>query len=108
MLLFDEERKVLKKLLDEWYKDVKAITEDANVIFSAKGKMYDRESPVWKRMKWPWGFMQEISKKANRVEQMLSADGPDWDEIEEELIDILNYCRMFAGVTRMVRRREEE
>lgn len=114
MKLFSEEKDLLADLLDEWYNAVKAFTNDMNRIFTEKGKQYDRESPVWERMKWPWGFTHEITKKANRVEQLLSAfdhsdpiNSVDWDEINEELVDIANYCRMLGGVTMMMRVRKQ-
>jgi hypothetical protein len=107
--MFRAERELIEKLVAKWYEEVRAVTEKMNGIFSEKGQMYDRESPVWRRMKWPWGFVQEITKKADRVSQLLVTFNPDdlskvkWEEVEEELIDIANYCRMFAAVTRMMR-----
>jgi NTP pyrophosphatase (non-canonical NTP hydrolase) len=114
MPLFPEEAKLIEDLNDEWYDDIKAVTEIADSIFSSKGEAYDREKPFWTRAEWPWGDVHEISKKANRVEQLTSSFDPnnpmssvDWEDVEEELVDILNYCRMFAAITRMLKRREE-
>jgi NTP pyrophosphatase (non-canonical NTP hydrolase) len=115
MALFKDETQLLAKLLQEWYAEIKTVTLRADGIFSAKGKMYDLEKPAWDRMKWPFGFVHEITKKAGRVEQLFTQytsredlDRLNWDDIEEELLDILNYCRMLAAVNRMQLRRHAE
>lgn len=107
MPLFPKERRLLEELLDEWYRGVEEATEVADGIFSEKGQMYDRENPAWDRMKWPEGFVHEITKKGNRVEQLFSfnEEDIDWDEVNEELTDILNYCRMLISLNNMMRRR---
>jgi len=111
MKLFDEERKVLEALLKEWYATMKEVQGSMDGIFNAKAKLYDRSSPVWERIRWPFGFVQEIEKKSDRIDQLLGANGDlivsevKWDEVEEELLDIANYCRMFAAITRMVQKR---
>lgn len=111
MKLFDEERKVLEDLLREWYAAMKDVQKGMDLIFSTKAKLYDKDSPVWERIRWPHGFVQEIRKKSDRIDQLLGANGGfevsevRWDEVEEELLDIANYCRMFAAITRMVQKR---
>jgi hypothetical protein len=71
--------------------------------------MYDRLSPVWERIQFPHGFIQEIRKKADRLTQLL-ADfdfnapwpcGVNWGfegGVLEELVDIFNYARMMGGI----------
>lgn len=109
---FPEEQQALKGLLNEWYDALKAFTERANGIFTAKAAHYDRISPVWHRIEWPRGFVQELRKKTDRLAQLLAGfreddvDGSvDWDAVDDELLDILNYARMAGGINEMVRRR---
>jgi NTP pyrophosphatase (non-canonical NTP hydrolase) len=115
MKLFPAERKVLEGLIDEWYEAVQKITAEADKIFSDKGKQYDVASPVWERMRFPYGFTHEITKKANRVEQLFEplGNGTDitetdlhWEDIQEELQDIMNYARMLAGLNAMLLERK--
>ena len=109
MALFQSEHELLQELLNKWYAAIKDVTTDADRIFNTKGQMYDRRKPVWERVAWPYGFIHEITKKSQRVEQLATGYKPDmiqsvnWDEVEEELLDIMNYCRMFAAITRMLR-----
>jgi len=104
--LFNEERVVLAALLEEWYDEMKAVTDEANGVFREKAKQYDKDSPVWERIHWPNGFVQELRKKTDRVSQLLAHDpGPLWDDIAEELIDIMNYSRMFEALNRMLVKR---
>ena len=108
MKLFNEEQVVLAKLLDEWYAELNIVTDEANGIFSAKAQQYDKDSPVWERIKWPHGFVQELRKKTDRVSQLLETDKPFADvaeDVNEELIDIMNYARMFAALNNMVVKR---
>lgn len=110
MKLFNEEQVILARLLEEWYAELKVITEEANGIFSAKAQQYDKSSPVWERIKWPTGFVQELRKKTDRVSQLLETDKSFCEVIEdvnEELIDIMNYSRMFAALNNMVADRED-
>lgn len=108
MKIFAEEQKVLDSLLKEWYDEVDGFTEEANGIFSEKGKMYDRSSPVWDRIAFPNGFVQELRKKVDRIGQLLDAyDHGDfwsikWGEVLEEDSDVMNYARMFGGLIRML------
>ena len=112
MALFPEEKNVLHMLLQEWYAGIEAATMEADGIFSEKGKMYDRKNPAWDRMTWPTGFQHEISKKSNRVAQMFDGFNPadptkvNWDEVNEELGDILNYSRMLISLNEMMRARD--
>lgn len=108
MKLFNEEQVVLDALLVEWRDTMDAITKRADGIFSDKALQYDRTNPVWERIAWPEGFVQELRKKIDRLKQLLEANGsePKWSEIEEELCDILNYSRMFAAINRMVYERK--
>ena len=113
--LFLEEQVVLDELLNEWYEAMKDVQERAAGVFSEKGKMYDRESPVWERIRFPHGFTQEIRKKADRVNQLLATYDPEdfdsvnWsfdDGVLEEIVDISNFALMFAGLVVMKARRE--
>ena len=110
--LFVEEQRVLDTLLAEWYEEIKSFTQDADGIFSAKGKMYDRTSPVWERIRFPHGFVQELRKKTDRVDQLLEhyANGGEvkWDEVSEELGDIFNYSRMLGALIIMYLSRKDE
>ena len=108
--LFEEEQKVLDALLAEWYEEIKSFTQDADGIFSEKGKMYDRTSPVWERIRFPHGFVQELRKKTDRVDQLLEcyeAGEVRWEEVSEELGDIFNYSRMFGALITMYLSRKE-
>ena len=112
-MIFPEERKVLSLLLDEWYEAIKEFTTGCNGIFTAKAKQYDQQSPVWHRLSWPHSFPGEIQKKNDRIRQMLTSydstnptGSVDWNEINEELADIVNYARMMAGLNMMIGRRE--
>lgn len=113
--LFGEEQKVLDGLLLEWYESIQRVTEEMNNIFGDKGKMYDRESPVWERIRFPHGFVQELRKKTDRLRQLLSGyvdgslEGVNWgmrDGVLEELVDIANYARMLGGLIIMLQKRE--
>jgi len=114
MKLFIEEQKVLDLLLAEWYEEVKGFQEDANGVFSEKGKMYDRSSPVWERINFPHGFVQELKKKIDRLSQLLDGYDPNdffsvqWSEVEEETGDVHIYSAMFGGLIRMLLAREAE
>jgi len=108
--LFREEQEVLNRVLNEWYISMRDFQEGAAKVFSAKGKMYDRESPVWERITFPHGFVQELRKKTDRLRQLLSIDDGEsiqWDDVLEELKDIHNYTAMFGAIIHMVRRRED-
>ncbi len=109
--LFAEEQRVLDTLLAEWYEEIKAFTEGADAIFSEKGKMYDRTSPVWERIRFPHGFTQELRKKIDRLDQLLEPYDRNevvrWGEILEELGDILNYSRMDGALIAMYLVRQE-
>lgn len=116
MKLFIEERALLGSMLQEWYEGMDGFSKAADGIFSEKGKMYDRESPVWERIRFPHGFVQELRKKTDRLTQLLSdyneggaaaAGGPqvNWDEVLEELRDIYNYSRMFGSLIEMSQQR---
>jgi hypothetical protein len=104
---FTEEQKALAALLKEWYAGIEEFTEVANGVFSDKAKQYDRISPVWHRIEWPGGFVQELRKKTDRLTQLLAnynhslVDSYKQDAIEEELVDIINYSRMMAAIGRM-------
>ena len=109
--LFEEEQEVLDALLAEWYEEIKSFTQVADGIFSEKGKMYDRTSPVWERIRFPHGFVQELRKKTDRVDQLLEcyeAGEVRWEEVSEELGDIFNYSRMFGALIIMYLSRKEE
>jgi hypothetical protein len=107
--LFIEEQEVLDRLLEEWYGAMHQFTEAAEGVFSEKGKVYDRESPVWERVRFPHGFVQELRKKADRLNQQLATyDGTmesvDWSlegGVLEELIDVMNYARMMGAIVGM-------
>lgn len=109
--LFEEEQGVLNALLAEWYEEIKSFTTNADGIFSEKGKMYDRTSPVWERIRFPHGFVQELRKKTDRVDQLLESYGNEdeikWEEVSEELGDIFNYSRMFGALITMYLSRKE-
>lgn len=109
--LFEEEQEVLDALLAEWYEEIKSFTQGADGIFSEKGKMYDRTSPVWERIRFPHGFVQELRKKTDRVDQLLERydydNGVKWDEVSEELGDIFNYARMLGALITMYLSRRE-
>lgn len=109
--LFEEEQDVLDALLAEWYEEIKSFTQGADGIFSEKGKMYDRTSPVWERIRFPHGFVQELRKKTDRVDQLLEGyeEGKEvrWEEVSEELGDIFNYSRMFGSLITMYLSREK-
>jgi hypothetical protein len=110
--LFDAEQAVLDYELAKWYEAIKEFTRTADGIFSEKGKLYDRKSPVWERIRFPHGFVQELEKKTDRLWQLLdtySESNPSgslglstWAEVQEELRDICNYSRMFGALTAMV------
>lgn len=112
--LFQEEQAVLDKLLEEWYEAMRVFTNEADAIFSEKGKVYDRESPVWDRVRFPHGFVQELRKKTDRLRQQLAnydenMSSVDWSPeggVIEELIDIMNYARMFGAIILMKTSRE--
>ena len=115
--LFKKEQSLLEELLDYWYEAMKLFTKYADGIFSTKGKQYDRESPVWERVRFPRGYVQELRKKTDRVNQLLadyqdgSMENVDWSQesgVLEELIDIMNYSRMFGGLIIMKLADEEE
>jgi len=109
--LFEEEQGVLDTLLAEWYEEIKSFTQDADGIFSAKGKMYDRTSPVWERIRFPHGFVQELRKKTDRVDQLLEhyeTGEVMWEDVLEELADIFNYSRMFGALITMYLTRKDE
>ena len=108
--LFGEEQEVLNALLAEWYEEIHSFTQDADGIFSEKGKMYDRTSPVWERVRFPYGFVQELRKKTDRVDQLLEpyeTGKVTWEDVLEELGDILNYSRMFGALIVMYLSRAE-
>lgn len=108
---FTEEQRALADLLREWYADIEAFTEEANTLFGKKAEQYDQVSPVWHRIAWPGGFVQELRKKTDRLTQLLANYREDEPhtyrqaDIDEELRDILNYARMMAAIGRMVMRR---
>ena len=114
-MLFPEEKVMMTDLVDEWYQAIKEVTEEADGIFSEKGRLYDINDPVWARAEWPVGFIHEITKKANRVKQLMAgitvinSDDTMYKVIEtqEELIDIMNYARMFAAINKMLLKRHE-
>lgn len=106
--LFLEEEMVIKSLLGRWYGQIERFTEIMDGIFSEKGKLYDRKSPVWERIHFPYGFIQELRKKTDRLDQLLTDYDPNdlstvkWTEVSEELIDVANYARMFGALVDMV------
>ena len=114
-MLFPEEKVMMTNLVYEWYQAMKDVTLEADGIFSEKGMLYDVNDRVWARAEWPVGFIHEITKKANRVKQMMAGitviDSDDTMykviETQEELIDILNYARMFAALNAMLLKRHE-
>ncbi len=119
--LFKIAQRVLERLLEDWYDAQHQFTEQAYKVFGEKGQQYDRESPVWERIKFPHGFVQEVVKKADRLKQLLAnydhtqpwPCGVNWGYeggVLEELIDIFNYSRMMAGIIIMkaLEAREEE
>ncbi len=110
--LFTIAEKVLARLLEDWYEAQHQFTERADGVFSEKGRQYDRESPVWDRIRFPYGFIQEIVKKADRLKQLLADYDPNqpwpcgvnWGfdgGVLEELVDIFNYSRMMGGIIMM-------
>ena len=102
---FSEERAVVDALINEWYAAMHEVAEIGNKIFSEKAKHYDRISPVWHRIEWPGGFVQELRKKIDRVDQLLQPNGGiDWNEVNEELTDIMMYSNMFHALNLMVER----
>ena len=102
---FAEERKVVDALITEWYETMQEVAEIGNKVFSAKAQHYDRISPVWHRIAWPEGFVQELRKKIDRVDQLLQPNGEiAWNEIDEELTDIMMYSNMFHALNLMVER----
>lgn len=108
MKLFHEEQEVLDALLKEWYEGVERFHLNASKVFQGKGKMYDRESPVWERIFFPHGFVQELRKKTDRLRQLLSTnDGEEvqWEDVLEELRDIHNYTSMFGAIIHMLESR---
>lgn len=108
--LFLEEDMVLQSLLAQWYKGIVRFTEIMDGIFSEKGKLYDRKSPVWHRIHFPHGFVQELRKKTDRIDQLLTdyeAGSVKWEEVQEELIDVANYARMFGALIDMVNEHAE-
>jgi len=112
MRVFPEEYEVISKLVEEWYQDIAAFTKACNTIFSEKGERYDKTSPSWHRHTWPYGYADELRKKVDRITQLLVDYDPEssdanWDAINEELGDVLNYARMFAALNMMWQRRME-
>lgn len=108
---FKEETEVVTNLLHEWYQAMDQFTRACDGVASDKAEQYDRISPVWHRIEWPGGFVQELRKKCDRINQMLevsNGDNVDWDEVNEELRDIFNYTRMFGAINMMVQYREVE
>lgn len=110
---FPEEQQVLGKLLEEWYAGIKTFTNECNGIFTEKAKQYDQTSPVWHRIEWPHSFVGELRKKTDRISQLMAnfdpqnpANSVSWDDIDEELADIVNYARMMAAINSMVEGRE--
>jgi hypothetical protein len=111
--LFTAEQELLDRLLEAWYASMEEFTKRADGVFSDKGKQYDRESPVWERVRFPHGFVQELRKKTDRLRQLLAdydpskpfaENGVDWsfDEgVLEELVDIMNYSRMMGALILM-------
>jgi len=106
---FKEEQTVLSSLLAEWYDAMREVAVLGDGVFSEKARHYDRISPVWHRIGWPDGFVQELRKKSDRVEQLLQPGNGEvnWDEVNEELVDIANYSKMFHALNLMVERRKE-
>jgi hypothetical protein len=109
MALFPEEKQLMENLIDEWYEAIKKVTEEADSIFGEKGRMYDVNDPVWTRAEWPVGFIHELTKKSNRVKQLMSGvsevNGFNMKHIieaNEELGDILNYARMMHALNDML------
>ncbi len=108
MKLFEEEQEVLDTLLEEWYSKVEEFHAEASRVFQGKGKMYDRESPVWERIMFPDGFVQELRKKVDRLRQLLAVNGGEdvrWEEVLEELGDVHNYTAMFGAIIYMLEAR---
>lgn len=112
MKLFPEELHTLAELLEEWYAGIREFTEKCNGIFSERAKQYDKASPSWHRHPWPDGYVSELRKKVDRVDQMLTGYDPKdptgsvkWSKVQGELADLLNYSRMFASITEMWIRR---
>lgn len=106
---FDEEMQVTTELLHEWYESMEQFTSRAAGVASTKAKQYDKVSPVWHRIEWPGGFLQELRKKTDRISQLLevgNGQNVDWNEINEELRDIFNYARMFGAINLMIQHRE--
>jgi hypothetical protein len=111
MKLFNEEQQVLDSLLSEWYVEVERFHINASTVFKDKGKMYDRESPVWERIAFPEGFVQELRKKIDRLRQLFAVNGLEsirWDEVLEELKDIHNYSAMCGAIVVMKQGRMED
>ena len=110
MEVFPEEYITVSRLVEEWYQDIADFTKTCNTIFSEKGERYDKTSPSWHRHTWPYGYADELRKKVDRITQLLIDYDPEshsanWDAINEELGDILNYARMFAALNAMWERR---
>lgn len=110
---FPEEQSTLAALLKEWYDAIEAFTLSCNKVFTAKAKQYDQLSPVWHRLEWPHSFVGEVRKKNDRISQLLAKFDPkepvtsvDWEEVNEELSDIVNYARMMAAINVMIKDRE--
>lgn len=111
MKTFLEEREVTRALVNEWYENIKRFQTYIDAVFSEKSKEYDVSSPVWERVEFPMGFIQEFRKKVDRLKQMF--DGVDtmdiatfehvnWKYVFGELIDVCNYARMCAGIAMML------
>lgn len=104
---FAEEDAVLRALLDEWYNGMKDFEDQCRGIFSEKAKQYDVESPVWYRIEFPGGFLQEIRKKTDRIKQLLHDIDSlyhrevIWDDVLEELRDIHNFAVMLGSMIYM-------
>lgn len=111
MKTFPEERDLTRQLVLEWYEAIRRFQTKVDGIFSEKSEQYDVASPVWERIEFPTGFVQEFRKKVDRVKQLidkLDADDPssfdrvNWKYMFGELADICNYSRMCAGIAIML------
>lgn len=103
--MLDIEKQLALALNKRFEAERKAILEAANALWEARARAYDVEKGAMQRH--PFGaqsFLHELSKKVGRLEacSVQGADLGGVEELENQLLDILNYAAAFAAYNRVV------